>query len=75
MIFKVIILTASILKIVNPSPEGPLYIFRDPSCKLKNGEVTVTIIDLLPIDPTEKVGTLKQGKVTCDILEIVYPGI
>ena len=75
MKLAVILWTASILKVVNPTPDGPLYVFRDPACKLRNGEITVTVEDLLPPDPTARVGTLKQGKVTCDVLEVVYAGV
>jgi hypothetical protein len=75
MILKVIIWTASILKVVSPTSDGPLYIFRDPTCKLKPGIVEVHVEDLLPPDPTSRVGTLTQGKITCDVLEIVYPGV
>lgn len=75
MILKVIIFTASILKVVDPAPEGPLYVIRDPSCKLRSGTIEVTVIDLLPRDPTERVGTLTQGRTTCDVLEVVYPGV
>ena len=75
MSLKVVILTASILKVVAPEPEDPLYVFRDPTCELEAGSITVTVIDLLPIDPTERVGYLKQGETTCDVLELVYPGV
>ena len=75
MILHVIIWTASILKVVSSGADDPLYIFRDPACKLKAGEIRVTVENLLPEDPTARVGTLKQGNVTCDVLEVVYPGI
>jgi hypothetical protein len=75
MILQVLILTASILKVVNPSTDGPLYVFRDPACKIHKGEIKVTIIDLLPPDPTERVGYLTQDGIQCDVFEVVYPGI
>ena len=75
MILTVILLTASILKVVNPGPDDPLYIFRDPKCKLKNGEISVHIDDLLPPDPTDPVGTLTQNGKKCTVFEVVYPGV
>jgi hypothetical protein len=74
MILEVVLLTASILKVVSPGSDDPLYVFRDPKCKLKTGEIIVTVESLLPPDPTSRVGTLKQGRVTCDVLEVVYAG-
>jgi len=75
MILKVIIWTASILKVVNPTPDGPLYVFRDPACHLKPGIVEIHIENSLPPDPTERVGILQQSKTTCDVFEVVYPGV
>lgn len=74
MILVVILWTASILKVVDPVPDGPLYIFFDPRCELRSGEITVRIDDLLPPDPTSPVGELTQDGRTCDALEVVYPG-
>lgn len=74
MILQVLILTASILKVVG-STDGPLYVFRDPTCKIHKGEIKVTVIDLLPPDPTERVGYLTQDGKQCDVFEVVYPGV
>ena len=75
MILTVILWTASILKVVNPTPEGPLYVFFDPACKLVSGEITVHVENLLPPEPTDPVGTLTQNGKTCTVLEVVYPGV
>lgn len=75
MILKVIIWTASILKVVDPSDMDPLYVFRDPACRLEAGWVDVTVEDEMPEDPADKVGTLTQGVVECDVFEVVYPGV
>ena len=75
MVLAVILWTSSILKVVAPSADEPLYVFRDPECKLKAGEIVVTVEDLLPPDPTSRVGTLRQGDVECDVYELVYPGV
>ena len=75
MILKVVLWTASILKVMNPVPSGPLYVFRDPACELRSGTVEVHVIDLLPPDPSERVGWLEQGTAECDVFEVVYPGV
>jgi hypothetical protein len=60
---------------VNPTPDGALYVFRDPACKLKAGVVEVHVENLLPEDPTARVGWLEQNGTKCDVFEVVYPGI
>jgi len=75
VILEVILWTASILKVVSPGPDDPLYLFRDPACALKAGEVRIHIENLLPEDPTARVGWLERGKTKCDLLEVVYPGV
>ena len=72
---EVILWTASILKVVSPSADGPLYVFRDPACELRAGKVVVHVENLLPEDPAARVGTLAQGEVECDVFELVYPGV
>lgn len=76
MILRVVLLTASILKILNPVPDGPIYVFFDPSCKwMRSGRITIKIDNLMPPEPTDPVGTITQGDHTCKMLELVYPGI
>lgn len=75
MILKVIIWTASILKVVDPGPIDPLYVIRDPACELFAGEVEVTMVEEMPEDPAGVVGWLTQDGEQCDIFELVYPGV
>jgi hypothetical protein len=75
MILVVVLWSYGILKVLDPSPSQPLYVFYDGTCKLSSGEITVKIEDLLPPDPTERVGTLSQAGKTCNVEELVYPGI
>lgn len=74
MTLKVILWTASILKVVNPGPDDPLYVFRDPACSLRAGRIELRVDDPLPEDPAGKVSELWQGETTCDVFEVVYPG-
>jgi hypothetical protein len=75
MTLMVVLWSYGILKVLDPSPSEPLYIFYDGTCELSNGAITVKIEDLLPPEPTDPVGTLTQDGRTCNVEELVYPGI
>ena len=75
MTLVVLLWSYGILKVVHPTVTEPLYVFYDPKCSLRNGAITVVVENLMPPDPLDRVGTLKQGSTTCDVQELVYPGI
>lgn len=75
MTLVVLLWSYGILKVFDPTPSQPLYVFYDPTCKLSNGEITVKVEDLMPPDPSDPVGTLTQSGRTCNVEELVYPGI
>lgn len=75
MTLLVVLWSYGILKVLDPTPGEPLYVFYDGKCSLSNGVITVKVENLLPPDPSDAVGTLTQGRRTCDVDELVYPGI
>jgi hypothetical protein len=75
MTLVVVLWSYGILKVLDPSPSEPLYVFYDGMCELRNGEITVKVEDLTPPDPTDPVGTLTQNGRSCNVEELVYPGI
>jgi hypothetical protein len=72
----VVLWAFGILKVVNPTPEDPIYLLFDPTCHVESGTVEVKVTNWLPADPPpqDPMGTLTQGGLTCDVEELVFAG-
>lgn len=65
-----------ILRVVDPAPDGPLYLLVEPECAAKGGWVEVRVTNPYPSDPPpqDPVGVLIQGKTECDVEQVVTAG-
>lgn len=72
----VVLWAYGILKVVNPTPEDPIYLLVDPTCHVESGTVDVKVTNWLPADPPpqDPMGVLTQGGHTCDVEEFVFAG-
>jgi hypothetical protein len=72
----VVLWAYGILKIVNPSPEDPIYLLYDPECVVESGEIEIKITNWRPADPPPQapMGILIQGDETCDVEDVVFSG-
>jgi hypothetical protein len=72
----VVLWAFGILKVVDPSPEEPIYLLYDPACRVVSGSVEVRITNWLPEDPPPHapMGNLTQNGRKCDVEEFVFSG-
>jgi hypothetical protein len=76
MKLTVVLWAFGILKVVDPSPEDPIYLLYDPACHVESGAVEVEVTNWLPKDPPphDPMGRLTQNGRTCDVEELVFSG-
>lgn len=72
----VVLWAYGILKVVNPTPEEPIYLFYDPACRIEAGAVEIKVTNWIPADPPphDPMGTLTQKGRSCDLDEVVFRG-
>ncbi|MGH9319250.1 MAG: hypothetical protein ACRD21_19315 [Vicinamibacteria bacterium] len=75
MTLLVMLWSYGILKVVDPTPNEPLYVFYDGECELQSGTISVDVMDPTPPEASDPIGTLTQGELECNLEELVYPGI
>jgi hypothetical protein len=77
MTLTVAIFAWGILRVVNPGPADPLYVFlTSGTCRIEAGVIQVDYVPNRTEPDPEYVpqGTVTQGELVCDLDELVWAG-